>query len=294
VPVTEVLLQLGGVAGRAQLLRHCERPEVDRALTSGDVVAVARGRYALPAADEALVAAHRVGGVVSHRSAALRHGWPVLVVPRVPDVVVPKHRRLSRRRRAGVGVRWIDLAAGEEREGVTSRDRTVVDCLRSLPFLEALAVADSALREGFGAARLRALASGARGPGSVQVREVARAATSLAANPFESGLRGIALSVEGLSVRPQVSVHDPGFLGRPDLVDERLGIVVEAESLEWHGGRIALARDCRRYNTFGVRGWLVLRFSWEDVMFHPDEVRQVLEAAVELRTEALCPRCRAA
>ena len=55
-----------------------------------------------------------------------------------------------------------------------------------------------------------------------------------------------------------------------------------------------LCRDARRYNAFVVHGWLVLRFSWEDVMLHPDDVRAVLEAAVAERTQQLCPGCRAA
>ena len=46
--------------------------------------------------------------------------------------------------------------------------------------------------------------------------------------------------------------------------------------------RAALASDARRYNMLVVNGWTVLRFSYEDVMFHPDEVRRVLVAAVAL------------
>ena len=88
---------------------------------------------------------------------------------------------------------------------------------------------------------------------------------------------------------PQVSLrHGDRFLGRPDLVDERLGIVLEADSFEWNGGRHALARDARRYNLMVIHGWLVLRFSWEDVMFHPLGVKAVLEAAVTERTERRC------
>ncbi len=69
---------------------------------------------------------------------------------------------------------------------------------------------------------------------------------------------------------------------RPDLVDDRLRIVLEADSFEWHGGRSALARDARRYNTLVVDGWLVLRFAWEDVMHDPRYVRAVLVAATAL------------
>ncbi len=176
---------------------------------------------------------------------------------------------------------------------MTSKDRTLLDCLRVGPFDAGLCVADSALRDGFSPDRLRALARDARGPGSSQIREIAAFADGRAANAFESVLRAITRSVEGLQVVPQVGLYDHGFLGRPDLVDEQLGIIIEADSFEWHGSRAALRRDARRYNGFSVSGWLVLRFAWEDVMFHPDEVAAVLQRAVAERTERHC-RCQAA
>ena len=95
-------------------------------------------------------------------------------------------------------------------------------------------------------------------------------------------------------MRPLVPLYDPGFLGRPDLVDLRLKIVLEADSFEWHGGREALASDAQRYNTLVAHGWVVLRFCWEDVMFHPEQVEATLRAVVELRTDQLCLTCRAA
>ena len=67
------------------------------------------------------------------------------------------------------------------------------------------------------------------------VRKVVEHATPEAANPFESALRSIAIDVPGLAVRPQVSVRGPEFLGRPDLVDERPGVILEADSFSWHG-----------------------------------------------------------
>jgi len=77
-------------------------------------------------------------------------------------------------------------------------------------------------------------------------------------------------------------------------VDERLKVILEADSFEWHGGRSALTRDARRYNAFTIAGWLVLRFSWEDVMFHAPDVEAVLRAAVAGRVEVACPTCRPA
>ena len=112
------------------------------------------------------------------------------------------------------------------------------------------------------------------------MRRVARCASPLAANPFESVLRAIALDVPGLSVEPQVTIRESDILVRPDLVDERLRIVLEADSFEWHGGRAALSADARRYDLLVVNGWLVLRFSYEHVMTQPDFVARVLVAAV--------------
>ncbi len=133
-----------------------------------------------------------------------------------------------------------------------------------------------------------------RGPGAARARRTAALADGRAANPFESALRAICLDVVGLDVEPQVTIRDPHLLGRPDLTDVRLKVVLEADSFEWHGDRAALHRDANRYNALVAAGWLVLRFSWEEVMFHPERVRAVLEAVVAARTEQLCAGCRAA
>lgn len=292
--VVEAMLLLGGVGTRAQLLRLSPRADVDRAVETGDIVVLAHGRYALPAADEALSAAHRLTGVGSHLSAALHWGWPVKVTPDRPHVTIPRSRKLTLEQRRGVAIHRADLTTDEIVDGFTSRDRTLLDCSRTFEFGEGLAVADSALREGYSPSRLRALARDARGPGARKIRRVAREARAEAANPFESGLRGIALAIDGLHVRPQVPIWASEYLGRPDLVDEDLRIVLEADSFGWHGDRGALRHDARRYNMFVVNGWLVLRFSWEDVMFDPDYVRTVLEAVVIERTQRACCPCRCA
>ena len=177
---------------------------------------------------------------------------------------------------------WGELAADEVEDGVTTVEVTLAHCLRRLPFDEALAVADSAMRAGVARSVLQRLAEGARGPGSAQMRRVASLATPEAANPFESVLRAIADDVPGLAVEAQVVIREPDIVARPDLVDVRLRIVAEADSFEWHGGRAQLSSDARRYDLLVVNGWLVLRFSYEHVMLHPDFVRRVLVAAVAL------------
>lgn len=283
--VTEVLARLGGVAPRGRLVAACGRSSVDSALADGRLVAVTRGVYCCAETDASRAAAAAVSGVLSCRSAAIAQGWAVRTVPTKPDVTLPRNRRIAPARLVGLTVYRADLGPDDVRDGCTSPDRTLLDCLRSLPFEEALAVADSALRAGFPSGRLAALARDAQGPGAVAVRRVAALADGRAANPFESSLRAICLQVEGLEVVPQVTVRAPHWLGTPDLCDIRLEIAIEADSFEWHGDRAALHRDANRYNAFVAAGWLVLRFTWEEVMFHPDRVRAVLEAVVERRSQ---------
>lgn len=287
--VVEHLERLGGVARRRALLAAVPRADLDRAVAAGDVVRDGRGRYALPAVEEDLRAAARLGGVLSLTSAALRHGWAVKTVPTRPHVTVSRGRKIPVRppvaqvHRAELGREQVDGLT-------TSVETTLRDCLRRLPFDEALCVADSARREGVEQGVLDRIAEAARGPGSAQARRVARLCSPRAANPFETVTRAIAYDVPGLSVRAQVPIVEGDFHARPDLVDERLRIVIEADSFEWHGKRSALASDARRYNRLVVAGWMVLRFTYEDVMFHPAEVGEVMVAAValaELMNDAL-------
>ncbi len=284
-----MLAELGGVATRAQLGALVTRADVDAALADGRLRQIARGRFTLPAVEGARQVAHALTGVLSFRHAAVHHGWAVKHLPVRPDVTVMRNRRLSTAQergatlhRATLGPDDVHVVGGSR---VTSPDRTLVDCLRSLPFDEALAVADSALRAGVTPTRLRRLAVGLTGPGAPQAKAVAAAATHLAANPFESVLRAIALDVAGLDAAPQVELWRGGvFLGRSDLVDRELRIVLEADSFSWHGDRAALAHDCRRYDEMVAAGWLVLRFAYEQVMGDPAWVHEMLVAVTEERT----------
>lgn len=294
--LSEVVRRRGGLATRADLLQVTTRAELESAVRAGALVRVARGRYTSAEVAAAPATAHALGGVLSLTSAALHHGWAVLRPPEVPHVLVPRKRRVSAERRAGIVLHRGDLGPGG-REGIaTSRPVTLTQCLRALPLDEALAVADSALRAGE-VALLAHVAESVRGPGSATVRTLVAAARGRAANPFESALRCIALSVPGLRVEPQVVVSSPHVWARPDLVDVRLRMVLEAESYEWHGDRAGFRKDVRRYTLLVADGWTVLRFTWEDVLFRPDQVRRVLARAVRLadaRTQLVSPKAVAA
>ncbi len=291
--VLEALALHGGVATREALIGLTSRAEVDRAVDAGEIERTARGRLTSLGVGDARRAAHRITGTVCLLSAALHHEWPVKLEPEKPQVAVPRNRKVPTGYRDGVELFRLDLDADDVVDGVTSQDRTLVDCGRLLPEDEGLAVFDSALRSGFSHPRLVALARDARGPHVKQLRSLAARATHLAANPFESCTRSIADGVPGLSVRPQVPLYGSEFLGRPDLVDVDLRLVIESDSFEFHGERAAFTADTRRYNAFVVNGWLVVRFAWEDVMFDPEYVRSVLVALVAERTK-VCRHCGSA
>ncbi len=251
----------------------------------------ARGgaRYVLPQAEQSLRVAHELSGVVALRSAALTYGWKVAHrAGAAGGHRAARSQGLRERVARGPGhVKRVALAPHDVERGVTSPLRTVVDCARHLPFDEALSVADSALaeRQLLRSTDLTRTAARIQGAGRVRVLRVLGNAHRKAANPFESSLRAIALDVPGWSSSPRsASGCAGGARVAPDLVDVTLGLVLEADSHEFHTGRARLTSDCWRYDELVVGGWWVLRFTWEQVMFEQVWVRSVLQRAVALLT----------
>ncbi len=277
--LADILRLNGGVATPRQLRPVCDRRALEQAVAAGTLVRVARGRYAAPGLDERVALARSVSGVLTGLSAAQHWGWSVKNEPRLPVVTVPRNRAVKRDdldiRRRDVPVRAI------VDEAVLDRAETVVDCARTLPFDEALAVADSALRDGWvtGLTReeLRRAAAASPRHGRRKALRVVACADPRAANPFESVARAIALDVPGLAVVPQARVDAIGFA---DLVDPGLRLVLECESWEYHSGKDRFRHDIRRYTAMVAAGWTVVRFVWEDVMHRPDDVRRSLEKVV--------------
>lgn len=286
--IDDLMDRFGGLATRARLIEATSRAAVDRALRDGTLVRVGQGRYTVAGVDEAASLAHSMNGVLSLTSAALHHGWEVKLVPERPHVLVPRNRNVPARFRGAVQLHRGDLDTDDISGGIaTSREVTLLQCLRQLPDDEALAIADSALRAGEDAT-LRRIATAVRGFGSAKVRRIAAQARGEAANPFESVLRSIALSVPGLHVEPQLVISSPHVWARPDLVDKERRMVIEAESVEWHATAQGLRKDVRRYTLLTAEDWIVLRFLWEDAMHRRDWVRGVLErtvAGVDTRTQ---------
>lgn len=285
--VVGAINRCGGISDAATLIRLTSRAQLDNATIRGLIVRDSRGRYALPTAEAGRRVANQLTAVMSHTSAAAHWGWEMKLVPPRPTVTVPRKRKVPASIRTEVDVFWRTLAAGRLACGqATPPLQTVIDCARWLPFDEALAIADSALRHRSVTPEqlLSAAISSNRGRGAPTVVRVLCAADARADNPFESALRAISLDVPGLRLVPQVEIRRKGRrVVRPDLVDEGLRIVAEADSFEHHGSRKALAIDCARYDNLVADGWTVLRFAWEQVMYRPDWVRGCLSAVTRHR-----------
>jgi very-short-patch-repair endonuclease len=273
-PVADVVRGFGGRIHRRDLLRYVSTHQVATALAAGDLIRAARGIYVLPAMPQEHQVAAACRGVVSHQSAAKLLGLPMVFAPTAVHVTANRGARPAPMKNVVIHRRA--LTDTELHAGVTSPLRTALDCCGSLPFREALAVADSAARTIPGFIHDLQDAAGQAGPGRARRLAVAAHACPLSANPFESALRGIIIEAGLTGFRPQVWIDTEGGRYRVDLADTARRVVIEADSFEWHGNRSALNEDCRRYDELVRAGWTVLRFSWEQVMFDAEWVARII------------------
>jgi very-short-patch-repair endonuclease len=272
------LERLGGFAGRAKLLELTSRRRLRKAVADGRVLRLARGRYGHPGVALSRRSAAALSGVVALRSAAQHYEWELKEQPAEPEVAIGTKRKIAPDRRQGIRVLWVDLPPSDVVDSVTTPIRTLVDCARRLPFDEALAVADSALRSG-NVTRSDLERVEVRGAGAERVRRVLSRADGRSANPFESVLRALCVEA-GLVVVPQAPVELPGGTVHPDLVSASARVVLEADSWTFHASRKAHRADCARYNALTLARWRVLRFTWEQVMHQQGYVRWVLRELV--------------
>lgn len=273
--VTLHLAQAGGSATRAELLDVVTTGTFEAAVRSGEVVRHRRGVYGLPL-DAPTARVAELGAVLSHRSAALHHGLKVLHAPEVPEAVISRGRSLAVP--GDVDLRFRSLTPGTVDGPATTVLQTVIDCARDLPLPESLSVADSALRS---AALTKADLDGALGllprTGRKRAAQVLELASAEAVNPFESGLRALATGATDELWVPQVPITlRNGRVLHADAGHAVGRVALEADSQEFHKSRGDIMRDCNRYNEMILAGWVVLRFAWEHVMFHPDWVQEVV------------------
>ena len=302
-PADRVLLRRQGLITRQQLdVSGVRRRAVERATRDGTLVRVRPGLYAsssLPVRGPHLVS----GGVpdagyvadvrgcllllgeraaAAGRTAAVLWGFDLVVEPTGVEVDVAPDRGRVRLpgvsvRRTSVGdVTELVVVPGTSPLRVTRPLSTVVACAMSLPLSQGVAVADSAMRRGLVRRDdlVEAVAARRGAPGSRRLAAVVRWCDPVCGSVLESLLR-LLLAMHGLvPPRTQHVVRDSsgGFVGRVDLCWPGARLIVEADGRLWHDPDDARARDRRRGNDYARLGWRVLRFTWQDVVHHPDDV----------------------
>jgi hypothetical protein len=226
------------------------------------------------------------GAVLAGPSAARVHGMPV--DDRGPWIAVPV---TDRPRVSGLGVlrerlsRYdVHLIGGLP---VTSRPRTVFDCLRILPDAQALDLLDRALQQRWIAlddltGRVRAFAG--RHGVSRLVRMVASAGsgTRSAAERLAVGLPRRA-GIDEYQTNKPIHDADGELIGVGDLVFEGERVVVELDGRAYHTTSDRFERDRYRQNRLIGAGWTVLRFTCRDLTRRPDYVVAVVSQILEDR-----------
>lgn len=223
------------------------------------------------------------GAAVAGRSAALLHGVDVRRPDAPVEVVLP--REAPFRSRSGIAVRRALLDPGDivriDGMPATSGVRTAFDLTRLEGHVEAVVCLDALLHAGVtSAADLEAYV--AARPGWRGVRHARRAldrSDGRAESPMESRLRLI-LSDGGLPppvVNEPVTDSSGRFLARPDL---RIGSVLIEYDGAVHRDAPVFVRDLARQNRLVHEGFVVLRYTAEDVLRRPSVIVTQVRAAL--------------
>lgn len=265
--------------------------EIARLVRGGQLVRVRRGAYARPDDDHRtpeerhrrlLTATRpqlRSDGVISHVSAAILHGLPVWESA-LGSVHLTRTRTGGGKRRRLVEVHTSSLAASDvvtlDGVAVTSLARTVADLGRCLPFEQAVAAGDQALRQGLQAGDLQQVLVRARGwPGVSQARRMAGFldAASESAGESVSRVRIQEAQLPAPALQFDVLGLHGELVGRSDFCWEEQRTLGEFDGKIKYGRLLApgqtveevVYREKLRQDALNDLGWTVVRWVWADL-----------------------------
>ena len=302
--VIQYMRDHGGVLTRSEALAlGMPATTLKEWLRVGHLMAVGRGVYVLPGVlDSELTllraAAARLDAVVSHESAARLHGIDAFNSSRV-TVSVPVRRS---NRFAGVYVHQItDLLPEHTRPmlqmPVTTPTRMTIDLAAVLSEKELAACLDQAVRLRITTyervADMVALLGRKGKPGIAKLRkilEVRLGQDYIAESVMETKIFGIIVEA-GLPL-PTTQFTPPWLRkvrGRLDLVYTPQEILIEADSIRFHGTPEAFQADRTRDNLGQLAGWICLRYTWEDITERPEMIAEQIRQALSIRARAGYP-----
>ncbi|MGY2745612.1 type IV toxin-antitoxin system AbiEi family antitoxin domain-containing protein [Pseudarthrobacter sp. O4] len=252
VNIVEVLSNYDGVA-RAKHLAAAGVSDfqVKAAMASGAVSRVARGVYALPAADARLVSIRSLPAEPGCISAAQLQGLWVLEPPAQPHVALPHSRS------------YPGFVCHRSPAPPTLLD-SVVQSLRCLPELDGLVIAESAVvLKGLPLAALRRRLGGRN---DARERRIVAGIVPQSQSIIEC-LARFQLRRAGFHVESQVNIPGMGHLDL--MVDGRLGI--ETDGAGFHMDKESFEEDRRRWNVTTRLGIPTLVVSYPLLKNHPQE-----------------------
>lgn len=225
---------------------------------------------------------------LSHRSAAAHHGM-IDGPPGTVEVVSTRDRRS----RPGLRIRRVlDMPGHDVRIlrsiPVTNAIRTMLDLAAVFPAGRLESVLDDCIWRGFVTVprligRLDGLGSTGR-KGTRVLQDLLRQRDDGCAIPLNVLERKFLklIRTSGLD-EPEKQVRvasDTSSLWRLDFVYPQHKVLIEVDGGRWHSGKQRASEDRRRDNTMNIRGWTVLRFTWEDVVHRPLYVVEQVKRAL--------------
>jgi hypothetical protein len=297
--VVALAARQGGYVKREQLIEHSLSPSaIDRRVNRGDLTTTTPGVYlVIPSADPfdllrgAVLALPRA--VVSHQSAAHLLDLPKLP-ELVPTVVVPSH---TTHRFPGVTVRRChDLIGPDvvEVDGLVTTGvvRTFFDLGSLLTFRqwdaigESLVIAQMMELASFDEVTQRLARRGKPGSRNAHKFLELRAGHNPRATILERRGRGVLADAGIPPPLPEYPIPWRASRRFDDAYPDAQ-MALEWDSRAWHQQRGAMAEDRRRDREAAAHGWILLRYTWEDVTEAPHEIVETVRGLLKERQIAV-------
>lgn len=275
--VFDALTRCSGAARLHRLLAlGITRNQLDNALVSGDILRPGPGTYSLPDAGWEYVTAVTTSTLLTCTSAAQHYGLWMRHTPHRLHLVSAQSRTIP-----GAVVHRVKSLSKPNMAPVATPLECVLHSAKCLPEEAALLIAESALVRKL--VSWEELQTAAAGPGSRRVRAVFGLIDSRSQSLLECLSRRV-FTKAGLKVTSQAAFTGVGHVDL--LIEDRL--IVELDGAAFHSDRSSYRRDRSRWNNLTIRGYPVLRFTYEDVMYFPglmlEQVLSVLAASRPVAT----------
>ncbi|MEU7146334.1 type IV toxin-antitoxin system AbiEi family antitoxin domain-containing protein [Nocardia sp. NPDC046473] len=167
---------------------------------------------------------------------------------------------------------------------VTTPARTTIDLARTLNRMDALATLDAASRLGLSSDELREeLTRHHRRRGFRQAAGLIDLVDGRAESPMESRTRLRCIDAGLPHPQPQLEVRTPDGPRRLDLGWPEYRIGLEYDSVAWHTGMHAAARDNVRHNHLATRGWTIFYATALTVLHQPELFTHPIRQAINRR-----------